>query len=491
MTVSLRSRSAILFSILLLSTGVHLRGGTRGTPNDLHRLIDKLFTKRIATRATTSVKIISAETGDVLYERNAQTPLTPASTMKLITSAAALVKLGLEYNFRTIVSTDGHLHGASSLLGNIYLRGFGDPYLGVEDLRELALSIRGRGVREIVGNVIGDESFFDHPSACSDLSGEERVSSRRPHLSALAINLNLLRVILAPAKKKGARVIVDSPAGIESFKVVNECITVNEKVRYRPAVRVEWSDEGCTLRILGKMALGSPARAYAFPVPSPAWYAAAIFREQLKAVGIEVRGQTILGSVPANAKELARKQSPISGVLTVMNKESDNFAAEMVLRTLAAEIKGIPGTVDKGVQVVREFLSSAGLPAEEFRIYDGSGMSHQNAVTADGLTALLRYMYTRDDLFEAYRMTLPSAGVDGTLRGRMIGTEAEGNLQAKTGSLNGVTSLSGYVTNGDGELIIFSITSADVAASKKLYRSLQDKIGKTLAGFSRYRGPTN
>lgn len=492
MRSSVRSGGALLLITFLFSTGTDLHAGGGASANDLHRLIDQLFTKKVAARAVTSVKIISAETGDVLYERNAHTPLTPASTLKLISSAAALVKLGRDYAFRTVISTDDMSHAGSIVRGNIYLQGFGDPYLNVEDLRKLASDLQKQGIREVVGDVVGDESYFDHESACSDLSGRECVSNRLPHLSALTVNLSQLQVTLYPGKMKGTKVRVESPIGIGSFKLVNECITVNERVRYRPTVKARWNKDGCTLRIVGRMSVGSRPRTYSFPVRSPAWFAAAVFREQLRLEGITVLGETRVGAAPVTAKELTRSRSPLYDVLTTVNKESDNFAAEMVLRTLAAKLIGPPGSVEKGVLVLEQFLEEdVGIPQVAFHVHDGSGLSHQNAVSADALTKLLRYMYTRKDLFETFRMTLPSAGVDGTLRGRMIGTEAEGKLQAKTGSLNGVTSLAGYVTNADNELLVFSITSADAYYGKKRYQSLQDKIGALLAGFSRNRPSTN
>lgn len=492
MRFSVRSGGVLLVITFLVSTTTDLHGGGGTSPNDLRGLIDRLFTRKITARANTSVKIVSAMTGDVLYERNAHTPLTPASTVKLISSAAALVKLGLDYAFRTVISTDDLSHDGSIVRGNIYVQGFGDPYLSVEVLRRLASELRKQGIREIIGDIVGDESFFDHESACRDLSGQKCVSTRLPHLSALTLNRNQLQVTLYPGKKKGTKVRVESPIGIASFKLVNECLTVSERVRYRPTVKAQWNNDGCTLRIVGRMQIDSRPRTYSLPVRSPAWFAAAVFREQLRLEGITVSGETRVGAAPLTAKELTRHHTPLYSVLTKVNKESDNFASEMVLRTLAAELMGPPGSAEKGVQVLEQFLEEdVGIPQEAFEIYDGSGVSHRNALSADALTKLLHYMYNRKDLFETFRMTLPSAGVDGTLRGRMIGTEAEGKLQAKTGSLSGVTSLAGYVTDADNKLLIFSIISANAYSGKKWLLFLQDKIGAMLAGFSRNRTSAN
>lgn len=451
----------------------------------LQQVIDRLFTKRISSRASTAVKVASAATGEVLYERNASALLTPASTMKLFTSATALATLGRGYNFRTVVSTDDTSRGVAVIHGNLYLEGFGDPYLTSNDLRSIAAYLSKKGLREVEGDVKGDESFFDHASACSTENGRDHSSIRLPHLSSLTVDLNVLTVTLTPAKKRGARALVGFSAGSSFFKVVNRTSCVSSRVRYRPSVKAIWTDNSCTIVIDGRMAVGSRSRIYNIPVRSPAYYAAALFRDYLQDEGIHIEGKARVGTAAGKRRQLTENKDPIVPVLTAMNKESDNFAAEMVLRVLGAENGGSPGTAAKGVKVINDFLDDIGIPRSSHRIYDGSGMSHQNAVSANAFVGLLSYMYSRRDLFDAFSRTLPSAGVDGTLQYRMNGTEAAGNLRAKTGTLNSVTSLAGYVKSADEELLVFSITSQDFSSGRKRYMSLQDRIGVALASFSR------
>jgi D-alanyl-D-alanine carboxypeptidase/D-alanyl-D-alanine-endopeptidase (penicillin-binding protein 4) len=491
MSFSLRLSFATLLIFLSAPRAVSRSGSERSPEYNLHQSIDKLFAQKFAKRASTAVKIISAETGEVLYERNSRALLTPASTIKLISSAAALAKLGPTYAFKTDVSTDDTSHPSGTIHGNLYLRGTGDPYLTSADLRDLAEDLRKFGVTEIQGDIVGDESYFDHASTCNGMPGEHYTSVRLSHLSSLSVDTNILRVALTPARKKGAKARVDLSAGASSIKIVNQCVTVAGRVKYRPSVKAVWGDNACTIRVVGSMALGSRPRSYTLRVPSPAWYAAASFREQLLAAGISVGGVAKVGLTPTNAHLVASHENPIEAVLTAMNKESDNFAAEMVFRAVGAETFAPPGSAEKGVAAIEEFLDGAGVPHSAYKIFDGSGVSHQNGVSADAFTMLLRYLYTRKDLFNAYAQTLPAAGIDGTLKGRMAGTSAEGNLRAKTGTLNGVTSLAGYVTNADNEVLIFSITSTDFSAGKKRYRSLQDRIGIILASFSRNRYTRN
>jgi len=468
-----------------LSSPLVLHAAERNSVYILQQLIDRLFTKRISTRASTAVKVASAATGEVLYERNASALLTPASTMKLITSATALVTLGRGYNFRTIVSTDDTSGGVEVIHGNLFLQGFGDPYLTSTDLKNLAAYLNKIGLREVAGDIEGDESFFDHASACINENGRDYSSIRVPHLSSLTVDMNFLTVTLSPGRKKGAKVIVGLPTGNPIFKVVNRTSSVRERVQYRPSVKAVWTDSSCTVVIDGRMAIGSRPRVYHIPVRCPAWYAAALFRYYLQEEGINVHGKARVGDAPRKIRQVAENNDPIVAVLTAMNKESDNFAAEMVLRALGAENVHPPGTAAKGVKAINDFLDDIGIPPASYRIYDGSGMSHENAVSANAFVELLRYMYTRRDLFYPFYSTLPSAGVDGTLQYRMSGTEAAGNLRAKTGTLNRVTSLAGYVKSADEELLVFSITSQDFSSGRRRYRYLQDRIGVILASFSR------
>ncbi|MEK6571526.1 MAG: D-alanyl-D-alanine carboxypeptidase, partial [Bacteroidota bacterium] len=226
--------STLICCTLLFFTPIALRAAERNVSYSLQRVIDKLFTRKITARASTAVKVVSAETGEVLYERNASALLTPASTMKLISSATALATLGRDYSFRTVISTDDTTHDPNIIHGNLYLQGYGDPYLTSTDLKNLAAYLSKQGLREVQGDVEGDESFFDHASACVDQNGNDHSSIRLPHLSALTVDLNLLTVILAPSKRKGAKAKVEFPAGGSFFKVANQCVTVNERVRYRP-----------------------------------------------------------------------------------------------------------------------------------------------------------------------------------------------------------------------------------------------------------------
>jgi D-alanyl-D-alanine carboxypeptidase/D-alanyl-D-alanine-endopeptidase (penicillin-binding protein 4) len=170
-----------------------------------------------------------------------------------------------------------------------------------------------------------------------------------------------------------------------------------------------------------------------------------------------------------------------------LNKVSDNLSAENTLKTLAAIKRGVPGTAVSGIYVVNEFLATLGIDTTGYLMVDGSGVSHYNLLTTEMLIQLLRGMYNRHDLFSLFYESLPIAGVDGTLRGRMKAMAAEGNVRAKTGTISGVSSLSGYVKSRENEMLAFSIMMQNFIKPNQLYREAQDRIANLLARFSRRR----
>jgi PBP4 family serine-type D-alanyl-D-alanine carboxypeptidase len=192
-----------------------------------------------------------------------------------------------------------------------------------------------------------------------------------------------------------------------------------------------------------------------------------------------------VGTAPASSHEIASLSHGIDSTIVNMNKVSDNLSAEMLLKTLGTTNGGAPGSTEGGVSVAHKFLSTLGIDTTKFNMVDGSGLSFYDLLTTEMISQLLEGMARQKDLFPLYRESLPIAGVDGTLRNRMKKTPAEGNLRAKTGTISGVSSLSGYVQTLDGETLVFSMTMQNFMYPTRLYQRAQDKIGALLAGFSR------
>ena len=202
--------------------------------------------------------------------------------------------------------------------------------------------------------------------------------------------------------------------------------------------------------------------------------------------GVSVVGEVVSGAVPSDAQVVAKHLSPpLADILKLMNKPSDNWIAELVFKTIGAEVVGEPGTWQKGRQVVTEFLSEIMDDPPAHRFVDGSGLSRYNLLNAELLTNLLIYMYQNFELMPEYLSSLPIAGVDGTLKNRMQGVSADKVLRAKTGTLSGVSALAGYTVTADDEVFAFGILISHYVGSPALARGIQDKIGDYLTGFSR------
>lgn len=202
--------------------------------------------------------------------------------------------------------------------------------------------------------------------------------------------------------------------------------------------------------------------------------------------GVDISGDVISGTVPSDAKIIANHLSPpLSDIIKLMNKPSDNWIAEFLFKTIGAEVKGEPGTWRKGRDSVTEFLGEIMSEPPAYRFIDGSGLSRYNLVNAELLTKLLVYMSHNFELMPEFMVSLPIAGVDGTLKNRMQAMSAEKTLRAKTGTLSGVSALAGYTNTADGELLAFGILISHYVGSAATARGIQDKIGNYLTQFSR------
>ena len=212
-----------------------------------------------------------------------------------------------------------------------------------------------------------------------------------------------------------------------------------------------------------------------------------LLKNELMEKGIEVTGDVVPGTVPLDARRVAKHLSPpLADIIKLMNKPSDNWIAELLFKAIGAEVMGEPGTWQKGRDAVTEFLSETvgELPAHRF--VDGSGLSRYNLLNVELLTKLLIYMYQNFELMPEYLASLPVAGIDGTLRNRMQSVSAEKMLRAKTGTLSGVSALAGYAVTTDDEVFAFGILISHYVGPATPARDIQDQVGNYLTGFSRH-----
>jgi len=468
-------------------------------------------------RAYWGIEIVSLTTGKVLYVQNGDRLFTPASNTKLFTTSAALALIGPDYKFRTSVETTGSLDKHGRLSGDLLLVGRGDPNLSgrelpydlrtqrndhpIKVLEDLADSLVQKGVKYVDGDLVADDSYFAFERYGEGWSQDDLVWGDGAPVSALAINDNVVFVNILPADRPGDRAFVSVVPFADYYRVDNRIITTPAGTARRIFFNREPGSTALTL--WGEMPIDDQGANQALAIEDPASFASELFRSLLEKRGITVYGrqrtrhtelaglstfsvtataeargggdELLHPSLPNQTLVLASYESkPLIEDIRVVNKVSQNLHAEILLRLLARE-KGTAPTVGNGLEVLRGFLSKVGVPSDEYVFYDGSGLSRQNLVTPHAMVMLLTYA-SNQSWGKEFRDTLPLAGVDGSLADRLKGTIAQGRVYAKTGSLGGVKSLSGYATTNHGDQVAFSILSNNSNVPAKKITDAIDEI---------------
>ncbi len=437
--------------------------------------------------ALTGISIRSAETGEMIYERGAQTRLRPASNLKLLTSAAALETLGEDHVFQTELYLKGVQVG-HVLQGDVYLKGKGDPTLLEKDFDELAASLKHRQVKLVHGDLIGDDSWYDDVRYSQDLVWSDEQEYYGAAVSALTASPNedydtgTIIVEIAPGEKAGKRAKVKLEPETDYVKVINK--TKTESADANKKIEVERSHGTQVITVTGTIPEDAGVTKEWISVEDPTEYALSLFEKSMKKHGIKVLGKRKKGKTPEGADMIGTHQSmPLSQLLIPFMKMSNNSHAEVLVKEMGKEADG-EGSWKDGLKVARNQLKSMGINMQTIMMRDGSGISQVNMIPANEITKLL-YAIQEKTWFPAYLNALPIAGnenrmVGGTLRKRMKGTLAAGNVRAKTGTISGTSSLSGYVTTKRGEKIIFSIILNNFVDEKGI-TAIQDKIAVMLA----------
>lgn len=441
--------------------------------------------------SVTGVSLRSAETGEILYEHFGDVRLRPASNMKLLTAAAALETLGENYQFTTEVLTDGKVKG-KVLQGNLYLKGKGDPTLLKEDFDQFAEQLRKKGISKIHGNLVGDDTWYDDVRLSQDIPWTDETEYYGAQVSALTLSPNTdydtgtVIVEVNPSTKAGKPAEYKLTPDTNYVKIINKAITVEKDGKKKITVQ---RDHGTnTIIVEGTIPIGASASKEWMSVWEPTEYALDVFKQSLLKKGIQFIGKTQVqtGKTPEKSQLLLEKKSmPLKEVLVPFMKLSNNGHAEMLAKEMGKVIHG-EGSWDKGLDVIKNTASNLGVNAETIELRDASGMSHITTIPANEISKLL-YAVQQKSWYQTYLSSLPVAGdsdrfVGGTLRNRMKEPPAKGNVVAKTGSLSGVSTLSGYVRTKSGERIIFSIMNNNFIASN--ITSIQDQIATAIANYN-------
>lgn len=476
----------------------------------LGREIERAINESGFESARWGVSVVSLRDGRVVYARDADELFTPASNMKIYTTAASLEHLGADYRWRTSVYAASEPDQSGAVSGDLVLYGRGAPDFAsrtdknspVNHLAQLADALYQKGVRRVRGAVVGDESYFRGEPLGDGWLWEDVQWYFGAEVSALSIDDNEITLSLAPASKVGDPVEVKLVPPTDYVRVTNDMETVARGER--PTVGVTRSLSSNDVRVWGSFPVGSSPYGVRLSIQRPALRAASLFREALEARGIRVEGGASARDSrarkderlePEKSIELAFVLSrPLGEVVRETNKESLNLQAELLLRTLGRERGSLApvsdahkmktrGDDEAGAAVVRLWLrEQAGVNVSDLAIHDGSGLSRLDLVTPASATRLLARM-AQSPSAEVFRDSLPVGGTDGTLKWRLRDAgNAAARVVAKTGSLTYVNSLSGYATTSEGETLAFSVFCNDETGRASSTRTI-DVIATLLTTY--------
>ncbi|MGH9324756.1 MAG: D-alanyl-D-alanine carboxypeptidase/D-alanyl-D-alanine endopeptidase, partial [Vicinamibacteria bacterium] len=417
------------------------------------------------------------ETGETLYAHNESRRFIPASGMKLVTMGASLHYLGPNYRFETRFLSDGPIVNGV-VAGNLYVHGTGDPSLTRHEMDYIARSLYGAGLREVQGDIILDDGFFDDQLR-GPASYDNILKKGLPIQSALSYNFNLVELIARPGAPGAKAELHDEGYGY--FDVLNRVTTATKG---RPWLRVQKLRQDRVL-VRGRVIQGDEEdHIGSFVAPDPTAYFASAFLGKLRERGILALGGVVNGHVDGKELETlyVHRSDRLVEVLRALGKYSNNFSAEQMIKSLGAHRFGPPGSFQSGARAIGEYLVGLGFGRDEFRIEDGSGLSYDNHLSASILVRVVEDLYSAPELRTDFICSLALSGVDGTLRNRFLNEDYLGRIMAKTGSLAGVSSLSGLAFSRSHGPLMFSVLTNGIG---KQYRAdfVEDEIARALVDY--------
>lgn len=484
---------APLLALLLLGACVPGLASPRAPADkELGRSLDAIFAGTPQAHAHWGVLVRDLESGATLYDRNAEKTFVPASTLKLVTGAAALHGLGPDYRYATQVLATGPVRNGV-LQGDLVVWGSGDPTISerfTEDARATfrawADSLRLRGVQRIAGGIVGVDDAFDEGPG-SGWMWDDLAFVYAAEVSGLTLNEGAIRVRLFPAARVGEPALLDLTPATGYLRVENRTRTVPAGEQTR--VTVERAEDGLALVVEGEVPLDATSVERQRSVPGPTGYFVTVLRETLREAGIQVEGTAIdaddreepVPSAAALPLLFTHRSPPLAEILPAMLKPSQNQIAEALLKTLGAELRGA-GTARAGAEAADSLLRSWGIDTRLMVMADGSGMSRYDLATPELFVALLAHMQ-RSPHAEIWLASLPVAATDGTLASRFRDTPAAGRVQAKTGTMTAVAGLAGYATTVDGRRLAFAIVGNNHVRTAAEARAVMDSaVVRMVAG---------
>ncbi len=461
--------------------------------SDLHSLVNS----NDFHNASIGVSVFSLRNGEFFFRYNANKNLIPASTLKLVTTAAALKYLGEDFRFTTRLYLNGKLEENGLFVGNIIVRGSGDPSFSgfyrddpLNVIKKFVNVLDSIGISSIQGNIIGDDSYFDDNYYGPGWAWDDMLYPYSAQVNAISINDNKLDLFVFQGDSTGETTEISIFPENSYVRIINNVKTGSEKELTDISVIREYGTN--LIELKGTIAYDSTGNfeKISATIDNPTLFFLNIFRETLEDKFIRFRGALLdindINHKPdyTSMESVCDYKSPeLSEIIKTTNKSSHNLTAEILLKTIAKENTGT-GSFENGIQEINKFLDENGINNSAVSINDGSGLSRLNLISPDYIVTLLSSVY-RSEYKDVFIGSLARPGDFGTLERRMKMSLAESTVVAKTGSMNNVSNISGYVTTMDGEELAFAIMMESFTVPVSLAHNLQDLILMRLSGFSR------
>jgi D-alanyl-D-alanine carboxypeptidase/D-alanyl-D-alanine-endopeptidase (penicillin-binding protein 4) len=478
-------------------------------PATLAGAIEEILSTPAARRSFWGIHVTDIGSGRVVYALNSEKLFVPASNQKLLSTALALSRLGSEHRYETSLISEALLDDTGALSADLVLLGGGDPNLSARILpynpnrefrrdllapmAELADQAVQSGLKRVDGGIVGDDTRYVRQLHASGWSIDDSKWGYGAPISALSFNDNVVTMRITPDGAAGRPARVRFEPDISYFDFSNLSRTMPTRT---VAQRLEIDKPGMARKLMlwGQISIRSRGRSVQVAVDDPALFAATVLRDRLEALGVEITGETrarhrwphelrsLKSGTPSPVEatiRLATIQSlPVAENLPVINKVSQNLHAEMLLREVAYQQRGV-GSFDAALDEMQDFLVEAGLKKWQFRLRDASGLSRQNLISPAGMVRLLTHMWGSKQR-DVYKASLAVAGEDGTLDWRFSRGPARGRIWAKTGTLTGVSALSGYAATLDGRDLAFSVVVNNSVAPNSYVRRLVDRVAEAI-----------
>ena len=449
-------------------------------PGELGAQIDAIANRAEFSRSRWGILIQPLSSTATLYSRDTQKYFIPASNVKLLTTAAALQKLGADFRIKTSVYSGEN--------GDLYIAGRGDPSITETQLKSLAQQLKRRGISG-VNELIGDDSYFQGSGVNPNWEWEDAQAGYGAPVNSLIFNQNAIELLLSPqAIGQPLKVTFAEPKLANQWQIQNNSVTVAQNESEFIEVGREF--DRSAIRVSGQLKVGAASESAYVAVVNPANNFVQQFQQVLAAEGIPVKQALVASTSGKLNQELAAVESPaLAELIKETNRESNNLYAEVLLRLLGKVTGNMPvlqtltgkmpvpqeDTSEIGLKELKTALTQLGVNPNSYKLADGSGLSRHNLISPEALVQTLRLM-ANSPTASVYRASLPVAGESGTLKNRLISTPNRVILQAKTGTLSGVSALSGYIEVPNYEPLVFSIivNQSDQSAAK--VRSATDEI---------------